>query len=293
MKDALEDLSPLARRGELTGPEEQRLEVLLESSAEARLFHELGSRFDAEDPSPPSADKASEAVVESVLNDLRKSGGRKRRSLSRSPWLIAAAAVLAASLAGAAISVQRLLSVPAPAPSAVEPQRVSPSARPAIARSLAPVAPPSIPSEPPAPPALSAEVAAPRAVPSSAAELLSAAGRARRSGQSAQAVELLQSLRARYPNSPEASASEITLAELQLERGASAAALGHYDAYLRRWPGGALAPEALWGRSQALTRLGRTAEAQQSLSELLQRYPNSPYASAARAKLGAAAPRRP
>jgi TolA-binding protein len=106
-------------------------------------------------------------------------------------------------------------------------------------------------------------------------------------------VELLQTLRTRYPYSPEASASEITLGELQLERGGAGTALSHYDAYLRRSPGGALAPEALWGRAQALNQLGRSAEAQKSLADLLQRYPNSPYASAARAKLGAAAPRRP
>jgi TolA-binding protein len=292
MKDALEDLSPLARRGQLSGPEEQRLEVALESSADARLFHELGRRFDAEDPSAPMADKASEAVVESVLKDLRKDGSQKRRKLPRTAWLIAAAALLAASLAGAVIGVQRLRGVAAPTPSASEP-RALPGARPAIDRSPAPVAPLIASSEQPAPPASSAELPAPRALPSSPAELLSAAGRARRSGQSARAVELLQNLRSRYPNSPEAGASEITLAELQLERGAAAAALGHYDAYLRRSPGGALGPEALWGRAQALTRLGRSAEAQKSLSDLLQRYPNSPYASAARAKLGAAAPRRP
>jgi TolA-binding protein len=98
-------------------------------------------------------------------------------------------------------------------------------------------------------------------------------------------------LRSRYPNSPEASASEITLAELQLERGDARAALFHFDAYLRRAPGGALAPEALWGRARALSQLGRGAEARQSLSDLVQRYPQSPYSSAARAKLGAPAPR--
>jgi TolA-binding protein len=96
----------------------------------------------------------------------------------------------------------------------------------------------------------------------------------------------LQGLRTRYPNSPEATASDITLGKLELERGAAAAALSHFDDYLQRSAGGALAPEALWGRSQALTRLGRNSEAAASLSQLLERYPNSPYASSARAKLG-------
>jgi TolA-binding protein len=123
-----------------------------------------------------------------------------------------------------------------------------------------------------------------------AAELLSAAGRARRSGQPAQAIALLDSLRARYPSSPEAKASDITLGKLQLERGSSAAALRSFDRYLEHSPGGSLAPEALWGRAQALERMGNTSAARQSLVDLLQRYPASPYTSAARAKLGASAP---
>ena len=46
-----------------------------------------------------------------------------------------------------------------------------------------------------------------------------------------------------------------------------------------------LAPEALWGEAQSLYALGRAAEARRSLSMLLQRYPDSAYAGAARAKL--------
>jgi TolA-binding protein len=130
----------------------------------------------------------------------------------------------------------------------------------------------------------------PPASPSAtAAELLSAAGRARRSGQSAQAIALLESLRARYPSSPEARASDITLGKLQLERGASAAALRSFDRYLEHSPAGSLAPQALWGRAQALERIGNAGAARQTLLDLLKRYPASPYTSAARAKLGASA----
>ena len=284
MKETLEDLSARGRRGELSEPEQQRLEVLLENSAEARLFHDLGARFDAEDGAPPARDKASDAVVESVLKDLQARPVAKRR-MPRSVWLFAAAALLAVSLAGAVMGVRSLLYEPEPAPSSAQPPRATDA--PPLDRSLPPSTPSVAPNPEPAPPVVSAVPSAPRAAPTSAADLLSAAGRARRSGKSAEAVELLQSLRSRFPGSPEASASEITLAELQLERGAAAAALGHYDAYLKRSPGGALAPEALWGRAQALARLGRKAEAQKSLSDLVQRYPKSPYASSARAKLGA------
>ncbi len=293
MTDALEDLVARARRDELTGPEQQRLDMLLDNSAEARLFHRLGRRFDGEDPAPPIADAASQAIVEALLKQLHDSRNQKRRTVPRWSWLIAAAALFVASLAGAVIGVQRLRSLPAPTPSATARSSVSPDTGRAIGRAQSSVVLPSAPSQEPATPSLSAELPLPRPASSSAAELLSAAGRARRSGQPTQALELLQTLRARYPNSPEASASEITLGKLELERGAAAAALGDFDGYLRHSPGGALTPEALWGRSQALTQLGKSAEAQQSLRELLQRFPSSPYTSAARAKLSVAVPARP
>jgi TolA-binding protein len=299
MKVALEDLSALSRRDELSEPERQRLDVLLQSSADARLFHGLGRRFDAEDPSLPIADAASEAVVDALLNDprllsdLQRRGSAKRRTLPRSTWLIAAAALFVASLAGAVIGVQRLRSERASIRAAAALPSVSAPAGRAVGQAVLPAGPVSGPIQEHAAPELSAEPLPTHPTPASAAELLSAAGRARRIGQPKQALELLQTLRSHYPNSPEASASEITLGKLQLETGAVAVALGHFDAYLQRSPSGALTPEALWGRAQALTQLGRSSEAQQSLSQLLQRYPASPYASAARAKLGSAAAGRP
>ena len=165
------------------------------------------------------------------------------------------------------------------------PASAVPSARTAV---TAPSATPAIVPSLPAPSVVpSGKAPASEPVPS-AAELFSAAGRARRSGQSARAIELLTTLQARYPSSPEASAARITLGELQLERGAARAALGHFDAYLARSPRGALAAEALWGRATAQERLGNQTRAQESLRDLLQRYPRSPYANAARAKLKSA-----
>jgi TolA-binding protein len=255
-----------------------------DEDSDARLFHDLGAQFAAEDPAPPVADAASARVVESLLVTLQKRP-RRRRSI----WLLAAASLFAASLAGAVIGVQRLrsskgLSTAASAGASASGSRaaipIAPSAAPA-----------TVPSQAPPAAAPSSELPTARQEAASAAELFSAAGRARRTGQSAQASTLLETLIKRYPASAEASAARITLGELQLERGAPAAALGNFDAYLQRSPRGALAPEALWGRARAQTRLGNTAEANRSLSELLQRYPSSPYASAARAKLGASTPK--
>lgn len=302
MKDALDDLSPLQRRGKLSPSEQQELDLVLKNSEEARIFHDLGQRIDAEDAAPATKSAASEALVERLMGKLPTSPARPTRKLRRPVWLLAAAAVLAASVAGAVLGARHLNFGGAPAPSASPaPSSAAPSreraATPRAVPNEATQATPPAPSEPtPEPPregspteptpSAAPHASAPAPSASSATELLSAAGRARRTGQAALAVELLQNLRSRYPNSPEAAAASITLGKLELEQGAASAALSHFDDYLRRAPGGALAPEALWGRSRALTKLGRVSEARTSSSELLERYPNSPYASSARAKLG-------
>jgi hypothetical protein len=44
-------------------------------------------------------------------------------------------------------------------------------------------------------------------------------------------------------------------------------------------------PEAIWGESQALRRLGRADEERGALQELLDGYPQSAYSAAARKRL--------
>jgi TolA-binding protein len=127
-------------------------------------------------------------------------------------------------------------------------------------------------------------------LPETAAELLSSAGQARRKGEAARAITLLEALKSRFPGSAEAQASDISLGMLRLERGASRAALSDFDRYLGRSPSGDRAADALWGRSKALLALKRRDEAEKSLRQLLARYPQSPFASAARAELGQASP---
>jgi TolA-binding protein len=82
----------------------------------------------------------------------------------------------------------------------------------------------------------------------------------------------------------------MTLGSLHLQRGAAAAALPHFGRYLRAAPSGALASEALWGEAQALSALGRRADAESRLRQLVERFPGSAYAAAARVKLELAAP---
>jgi TolA-binding protein len=122
----------------------------------------------------------------------------------------------------------------------------------------------------------------------SASELFSRANRARREARGELAISLYRRLQQQYPTSAEALSAEMALGMLELKANDAQEAQRHFSAYLARAPGGGLAPEALWGQAQALSSLGRSAEAAASLRLLLKRFPGSAYASAARAKLEAA-----
>lgn len=119
-----------------------------------------------------------------------------------------------------------------------------------------------------------------------AVELFSAANAARRGRKTQEAVALYLRLQAEYPSSDEALVSHVLLARLELGRGAAPVALREFDAYLERAPRGALTQEALQGRAQALSRLGRKQEETATWRRLLQEFPNSVYARSAREHLG-------
>jgi TolA-binding protein len=135
----------------------------------------------------------------------------------------------------------------------------------------------------PAPPKPSAAVES-----GSPSELFASAASARRKGKAQEAIVLYDTLQSRYPGSAEANAADMALGMLRLQRGSARSALDHFRRYLAKNPRAELAPEALWGQAQALSSLGRTEEARRSFAALLDRYPDSTYASAARAKLDSA-----
>jgi TolA-binding protein len=120
------------------------------------------------------------------------------------------------------------------------------------------------------------------------ASLFAQANFARRTHDSTQASALYQRVIREFPGSGEAQASAMALGSMALTAGDANVALQQFDAYLAAAPRGALAPDAWWGRSRALSALGRATEAQQSESELVRRFPDSPYATRARSQLGAA-----
>ena len=257
------------------------------SDAEDRIWQRAQHAFDEEDAALGTDSKATERVLARLLADPPRVV-RPRRF--RPVVLLAAAALLVVSIAGAVVGVLR--SRDAAAPSSAS----SASSASSVPSSTHVIAPPLEPVEPVAPSeAPSANSPASEAPPASepqqsAAELLSAAGQARRQGQNGRAMRLLERLQTRYPSSPEAQASDITLGMLRLQGGSPGVALSAFDRYLLRSPSGARAPDALWGRAQALSALGRKDEAKKSLELLLGRYPKSPYTSAAQAKLRGDAP---
>jgi TolA-binding protein len=300
MKDSPEDLSARSRRVTLGETDERRLGLALESSHESRLLHQAGLDFDAEDAVLPGDEAVADRVAKRVLTqvravrELRRSTPAGRRRLSR--WAFAAAAALLSAIAtaGTMIAVRHfetkagyrewfeapaertpVVKAPLPLKTAV---RVEPA--PNTAPSVAMEAP-SVPA--PAPKSKSERPASAE----NAAELFASASLARREGGSAAAIALYDSLQSRYPNSPEARAADLPLGMLHLQRGQARQALVHFQRLRQKNPRGQMASEALWGEAQALSSLGRSADAARAYAEIAEKYPASPYAAAARSKLEA------
>ena len=69
MRDSIEDLSALSRRGELDSAERRRLQLALQSSSEARLLHRAGLDLDLAGAMLPGDDalRANAATATSLL----------------------------------------------------------------------------------------------------------------------------------------------------------------------------------------------------------------------------------
>jgi TolA-binding protein len=298
MKGGFEELSARARRGELSESDQRQLRVLLASSIEAQLAHRAGCEFDAEDSVLPGDDALAERVTRRLLVQMRPS----RLGRLRVGWKLAAAGALtvAAAAAGPGLAERLGVRLPFVDSSAEVMEPATPATDPGAKRSGKPAratpaaegsaaAMPS--SEPDAAESLvpggsrrvETRARRPRSsVGDAPAALFAEASRARRHGQTSQAIALYQDLQRRHPSAAEAHAADIALGMLYSGR-SPRVALTHFRRYLQR--GGPLAPEALWGQSQALAALGRTDEAREVWRILLARYPRSTYANAARAKL--------
>ncbi|HEY6722904.1 MAG TPA: tetratricopeptide repeat protein [Polyangiaceae bacterium] len=308
MKDALDDLSARARRGLLDEAERVELEQRLVGSHEARLAHRAGREFDAED----LVLAGDEALVARINQRLLAERRPRRRPRVRAIGLVlgGVCVTMAAAAAGPGLAegVEAFWSrsvgvqVPLLAPPPTRPSLPPGAARRGREAPTERVAPPSTPLAPPSPqasPEASARIgggpalgAGARPEPSSEpivdnpASMFAQASLARRQGDLRRAMALYAQLSRRFPGTAEADFAELALGTLSLQSGAAGQALGYFERYLAARPGGQLAVEALWGKTRALEALGREGEARRELQLLLDRYPQSTYATAARAKLG-------
>jgi hypothetical protein len=308
-------------RREAEGPDaEPRLGQLLASSPEARLVQLALGEFERESEvragdevrlsilseqaileaaEPPPRD--SHVTLPPALSLFRRSAKARRLRLALA---VAAAIVVMGGVAYGLRATGRLLGLGlGPA----TPATPSATARtPALPRRAASPRATTAPREPPLapPPSLpaasgapreAAPVARPRATPlaapeplgeprrSRAAALFSDANAARRAGREQDAAALYRQLLLAYPSAREAPPSRLALAKL-LRAKNPGAALTQFEALAQ----GAtpFRAEALWGIASSAQALGQRAKEEQALLDLVQEFPTSPYASAARARLG-------
>jgi TolA-binding protein len=125
------------------------------------------------------------------------------------------------------------------------------------------------------------------AMDTSAALLFERATEQRQRKHAAEAIEVYAELQRKYPFSEEARVSRVSLGRLLLEHGMPADANTQFDAYLKAAPGGALAPEALFGKARALEALGRWDDAREVWSRVATSLPGSSYAAEAKRRLDA------
>lgn len=279
------------RAGELSSGERTALDAHLASCEPCRFMRALGQDFEAEARLEAGDGERIAALSKAArgwANDARErvSAVHERPSRRRAPvWALAAAAAFVAL--GASAGIRSFIADTTP-DVAVTP-RVELSAP---KREVAPSATQAEAKAEPAPAKLAEMTpvdSKPRAasVDESARTLFQRANEARRLGEAPRAVALYRKLIARFPASAEATLSQVRLGGMLLEQGDGRGALSHFDRYLAQQPGGALSPEALYGRGRALAGLGRSTEESRVWTRLLADFPKSPYAGHARRRLEA------
>lgn len=310
---AHEDLLVRARRGELGEAEERRLEAALQSSRELALLYEAGVEFDRGARLLPGDEARMNALVERTLARLEAQGrlSSSSRDVAQSRWssrrlMLSALRVFAASLVlGSLLSFAFAKGWEYARREQASPQRVA-EAQSAPARTAAPRSArqaagtaepePALPAEAPDPAQSRAGEgravsstgqprglvsAPPKAVePLAPSELFARASEARRKGDIEGAIALYESLCNAHPDSIEARDARLLLGNLRLGQRAPREALQEFENY----GAGALTLEALWGRAQALRKLG-SPEERAVLERLLREHPSSPYEAAARKRL--------
>lgn len=117
--------------------------------------------------------------------------------------------------------------------------------------------------------------------PSDPGQLLGEAHALRGAGEHRAAAAVYRRLIREHKGTSLARTAEVSLGQLYLGPLADPrAALASFDAYLRAAPAGVLVEDALFGRAQALQRLGRGDELARARADFLRRFPRSRHAAA-------------
>jgi tetratricopeptide (TPR) repeat protein len=265
------------REGRLAASDRARLEAHCAHCAACRF--EL--RWLESEPVAPPPSAEDHAYGEAALSAVLRMPEAPRPSLATraSSWplqLGVAGLTLAVS-----VGLVLYLGRPNAAAPILVPQAEAPVSEPARAETPVQVAP--------APQPLVRESPPPVAATPSANALLASARRAHTRGQIERAHKLYRQVIDTYAASAAAGTAEVALGRLLYEdKQQPAAALVELDRYLKQKPSGALVEEALFYKALSYERLGDAEQAATALRQLLRVYPQSIYATAARARLGRA-----
>jgi hypothetical protein len=275
-----DDLLARSRRDALADGEREALQAHLSACPACQMVATLGEDFDRVGATRPRDERlvariTHRATQASLTSAPRRFGPSNGQILS----LVAAVAV------GVGGGVWLATSFVVDSPRVIVPP-------PTVVGAGAPMHAPAPPALEPVPtPAASTPLASiehaahhPHDAPPSASALFARANETRREDSGEESIALYRQLQRLYPRSPEAKVSHLSLANLLLGDAQRAEqALPQFDAYLAG--GGALEEEALYGRAQVLEKLARHYAERSAWRRLLNRFPDSVYASKARHRL--------
>jgi TolA-binding protein len=298
--DCRSDLLVAARRGRLSDGGRLALDAHLAGCPSCRMSHEVSADFDGAE----AVDLRDGARIRALADRARSSVGsgaslgrvgsaRSRDKRSGTPVRLRALGAAAALIVfcGSASAAVWWWRRSAPERATVAPRAAvstPPASAPARRReeALVPQPPPLVaPIRLRPRPALHAALETRAGLAASATSILQQATEARQRGDRARAAELYRRLQHEFPASAEAVLSAIPLGGLLLGDGLPRAALVQFDDYLGRSQGGALIPEALYGRARALGRLGDRVEERRTWTRLCADFPDSAYAPLGRHRL--------